>query len=566
VRALAATRDAPALDAVSRRDPEALQRDEDAALLLLRAWLAGRSTSRYERLRAAWRGNERAKGRWRLLDVDALLWAGNRDAAAELLRSETFTGTDEAGRLLRLALLAAPQDQKAAWWSLSQARTVDPQNSEIRSFCAQFLEAAGRQAEARVEYVAAALADTANPLWWDQLAEYYRRQGSLDLAVQTWSEALSCAPLDVLWVKALFWGRVVQPSRTALPAALPDGALTALAAVMRATPAEAFWEPAALPGTRLPNNAGREHPEVFWLTVLQELRAGREAEAQKWLALEPPRARELQPDLGAALLRILALRGTGTAPTAWISGPARPAAPPRHTFFDELEPLRQPRDLSPRQASFLNGPHAFAAACLAAGWRGAALSLWAEQPLPQDVPEWYVYALAQALRYNRNSEAALALLKTQPPTPLLELLSAELLIAQQHLDEGCTRLTPLVPRPDAIGDRAAWLTAVTRLDQGRSAEARAALARQPRLGASVVGREIEARIELAAGHTDQAEALYRALVTESNEARVWLSRRAVQRRDWEEARKLTVELILAMPGEMELRRSLAVIEAEARRK
>jgi predicted Zn-dependent protease len=566
VRALAITRDVVALDALSRREPEALQRDEDATLLLLRAWLARRSSSSYERLRAAWRGNERAKGRWRLLDVDALLRAGKRDAAAELLRSETLIGADEAGRLLRLALLAAPQDQKTAWWSLSQARLTDPQNPEIRSFCAQFLEAAGCPAEARVEYVAAALADSSNPLWWDQLAEYYRRQGTLDLAIQTWGQALLCAPLDVLWLKTLFWGRVVQPGTTVLPAAPPDGALAELVAVMQATPTEAFWDAAARPGTRVPSNAAREHPEVFWLTVLEELRAGREAEAQRWLAEEPVRARELQPDLGAALQQILALRGKGALPSTWGSRPAPSTAPPRHTFFDELQPLRRSRDLTPLQASFLNGPHAFAAACLAAGWRGAALSLWAERPLPQDVPEWYVYALAQAVRYNRGPEAALALLKTRPPTPLLELLTAELLIAQQHLDEGCARLESLVPRADALGDRAAWLMATTRLEQGRPDDVRAVLARQPRLSAGVAGREIAARLELAEGHTDQAETLYRALATESNEARVWLSRRAVQRGDWDEARRLTVELIAALPGEMDLRRSLAAIEAEVLKK
>ena len=568
LHAVTATRDVYALDSLYRRDPEALRRDEDAAILLLRIWLAGRPSPDYAQLRQAWRGRELAKGRWKLLDADALMRAGKINAAAELLKRETLSGADEAGRLLRLALMAAPQDQKAAWIYLSQARAVAPRNPDIRSFCGQFLETAGRLADARVEYVSAALADTANPLLRDQLAEFYRRQGNLDLAAQTWREALAApVSLDYLWVKALFWSRVVQPPTTALPDSVPGGTLAPLVASMRATSSNRFWDVTAAPEPLNPGDAAPVRPERFWLELLEQLRTGREEEARKMLERAPPAALELQPDLAAALRQILAFRRAGAMPAGKSAAPARPAdAPARHAVFDELENLRQVPELTPLQAKFLKSPQIFPAACLAAGWRGAALTLWAEQPLAPDLPEWYVYALAQALRYNRSPDTALALLTSSPSTPLLDLLSAELLIQQRHPDDGCTRLARLASRPDAIGDRAAWLLAVTRLEQGRIEEARAALAQQPRLADSVTGREIEARMEAAAGRTEKAEALYHALAAQSVEARVWLARRAVQRQDWDTARKLTLELMDLMPDELELRRSLLTIDAEARKK
>jgi len=133
------------------------------------------------------------------------------------------------------------------------------------------------------------------------------------------------------------------------------------------------------------------------------------------------------------------------------------------------------------------------------------------------------------------------------------------------MDEGCARLAPLVPRNDPIGYRAAWLVAVTRVEQGQTAAARTILAQQPSLGLSVTGRELEARMELAAGNVTKAEVLYRGVAEKSIEARVWLARRAAQRKDWTEAKKLTMELISLLPDEMALRQSLVTIEQESRK-
>ncbi len=570
VRALAGTRAVQALNSLYHREPAVLLHDEEASLLLLRAWLAAREIPIYEQLRQSWRGREETPARWTLVDADALLWAGQRKAVVELLRSKSYSGRDEAGRLLRLALAVVPQDRSGAWDYLSRANLVDPRNPDIRSFRAHLLEASGRAPEARVEYVAAVLADSANPLLRDQLAEFYRRQGSLDLAVQTWQEALAPPSLDYIWVKALFWSRVIQPFSKPLPGERPEGSLAPLVALLRETPRDRFYRAEVARGKPALSGLTRERPETFWLAVLDYVRAGRESEALKLLESGLSSARELQPELDAAFRQILTFRLTAVMPV-W-TGPAsnRAAGPGRHSFFDELEKLRQPPHygaglpaLSPT-LDFLKGPHAFSAACLAAGWREAALSLCEKAPLPPDAPEWYVYALAQALRYNRNPETALKLLAARPATPLLEVLSAEFLILLHRGDEGCARLVPLASRVDDIGLRAAWLLAVSRLEQGRGEEVRAIVAQQPALARSVTGRELEARVELAAGRLDKADAIYRAVAGDSIEARVWLARRAVWRKDWGEARTLTRELMTLMPEEMELRQSLLAIESAAR--
>ena len=565
---LTEARDVFALENLYKRDPAALMRSEDASLILARAWLANKNKARYDALRQAWSGREKNPARWTLLDADELLYQGKRDAAAKLLKGNIYSGSDEAGRLFRLALIVAARDPKAAWAYLLQANTADPRNPEVHSSMAQFFERAARISDARVEYIAAIMSDSANPLLWDQLAEFYRRQGDLDLALRAWQSSLQPGAPEFLWVKALFWARVVQPLTTPIPDPTLKGGLAPLIAQMRATPADLFFTTAAMYGTEKSKARQQNRPEAAFLTVLEHLRAGREFEALQTIEGQAALMKYLQPDLTVALRQILAFRRSGAMPTGpgLDAGSSRNGA--RHSFFDELAGRRKNAASISVAASdeFLKSPHAFAAACLAAGWREGALILWGNRPLTAEIPEWYVYALAQAIRYNRKPASALALLATRPSTPLLEGLAGELLIIQGRQDEGCKRLEPLTSRPDAIGYRAAWLVAVTRMEQGRIDAVRPIMERQPALARSVTGREIEARLELAAGHTDKAAAIYRDLAPNSVEGRVWLARRAAADGDWEQAHRLTLELLGLMPDEMALRRSLAAIEARIQEK
>lgn len=554
-RAAVLTRNVATLHQIYLHQPDLILRDEEASLLMLRAWLAERRDPLYETVRDSWRGREHSPARWTLLDADALLRRGKPQEAMARLRDPALTGQEESGRLIRLALLAAPSDLPAAWNYLVQARDRDARNPDVRLFCGQFLEAAGKTGEARVEYVAAALADPVNPLLRDQLAEFYHRQGSLDLSIQTWRDALEIATAPgYLWVKTLFWSMVVQPASNPLPVGGPRDGFLSVVTRLHATPPDAFLPPAT--GQALPLRGVRGRPELYWLSLLECLRTGDEGQAMSLADEAPAAVREFQPDLLSAVRVLLHVRAGATN---LLANPSRDGFATTQPFLASLAASVNPP--SPEWLAFVRGPHAWAAACFAVGWRGAGLRLAGAAPLVASDPDWYAYAVVQATRYNRGADAALALMKDRQACPLTDLLTAELLLAKNQAREAVPRLESLMARSDDIGERAAWILAVVRLEEGNARAVRALLKMRPDWARSVTGREIEARLALLEGQDAGAEAIYKSLVGESLEARAWLAKRAVLRKDWREADSLTRELVRMMPEEIDLRRSLAVIES-----
>src|SRR5207248_2058510 len=142
--------------------------------------------------------------RWFELDVDALLRRGRRAEAAALLNSQSFSGAADCGRLARLAMLNTPANLKAAWDYLDRAFALDPHNPEVRLFRGEILDGVGRHDPAKVEYLAALEADPDNPFIRDQLAEFYRRAGSYDLAMITWASGLTNnSATDLIWLKTV---------------------------------------------------------------------------------------------------------------------------------------------------------------------------------------------------------------------------------------------------------------------------------------------------------------------------------------------------------------------------
>jgi len=201
-------RHVPRLVQLYEQSPEALEQHETASLLVARAQLHGGDKKVFDRLCNVWRDRARHPEAWFCLQADALLCEGRTEEAEKLLRSRSFDAAADCGRLSRLALLAARTDLPRAWDLLEKAYRLDAKNTDIRSFRAQILEGIGRQGEARVEYVAAYVADPHNPVLCDQLAEFYRRRGNYTLALQTWAAGLEPPSLDLIWLKLVFWSRV----------------------------------------------------------------------------------------------------------------------------------------------------------------------------------------------------------------------------------------------------------------------------------------------------------------------------------------------------------------------
>jgi hypothetical protein len=553
---LTAAHHIPRLVSLYRRTPQRVLAHEEASLLVARACQAAGQTEELASIRKAWRGQEVHPELWLALDSDLLGLAGKTVEAEKLLLSKKFSGEAEATRLVRLALHAAKRDLYEAWTLLDQAFALAPRNPEIRSFRAQILESIGRTAEARVEYVAAHVADPKNPLLRDELAEFYRRQGSYDLALQTWREALPLDPPDFIILKEAFWSRVIQPSAKSRVKLEPEGSLVPLIEFIQALPQDRFWDAEAF--NRLPQNHryAQDRPEVFWLQLLETLRTGKEDLAAELLRENRFKVRSFRPELEAGLVQLLRFRA-GKNPnnaTALETG-----TEPKHPFWREL--AREAHE--PGSSAFLRSRSAIGAALLAAGWREAALS-FSSQVADEHAPAWFVYGMAQSLRYNRGAQDALGYLPAASRTAELRLLRGELLLNEKRLDEGKAELNAVARNNFAAGYRAAWLLALAAVETGDLAEAKAIIQGQSQLANSTAGRELLARLSLMGGNKTEAEKRYRAIAKDSIEAQTFLARQAFERQEWAVARRYTEALMRALPDELQLRENLlAINQAEA---
>jgi len=567
--ALVALGHLPRLCLIYERTPERVLANEDASLLVARAYLHSRHVEEFTRFRDAWRGREKNRESWLAVDSDALLIAGKPREAEKLLRSQTSPGAADATRLVRLALIVARQNTGESWALLNQAAALAPRDPDIRSFRAQILEAVGRNLAARVEYVAALVAKPQNPLLRDQLAEFYRRQGNYDFALQTWAENLGPSSLDFMWVKAGFWSKVIQPRK--LDATnIPAGDLQPLAQWMVALGPEQFWNEEAFRQMPQARRYTTERQELFWLRLLDHLNNRREKDAMELLKFGQFRGRTWEPDLEVALLRILNYRlNKSLNMLDVVFESARPTGE-SHQFFvaleeaARLERVEHKLALSAEMMALLRGPDAFVAALLAAGWREAALCLHAADDAPSNHPDWLAYGIGQAMRGNRGTGEALAFLARQRSSPPVGLLTAEILIGDGKRQEGMDRLRPLAAQDSGVGFRASYILALAGVELHKYDEARQWVARQPLLARSVSGKELLARIALLEKNADEAGRLYRGIAAESVEAKAFLARNAFAKKQWGEARRYTMELVGMMPDELQLRQNLLTIDkAEA---
>ena len=569
MRALAGLRSAPALAAIFQRLPARVLADEEASVILARAYLSSRNPALFAQIRDAWRGRETRRDDWLVLDSDAQLLAGKPREAEKILRSQKLTGKAEAARLERLSLLVAGRDLPQAWQLLADASRLDPRNPEIRSFRAQILEAAGKTGAAKVEYTAALAADKSDPLLRDQLAEFYCRQADYDFALKIWEESLADPTFDFVWLKTAFWQRMVLPGK--LDAGrVADGELQPLARWVANLPAGKCFDTNSFAALPQAQRLEQQRQEVFWLQLADALQNHREREAADLLKFNRFAAVSWQPDLSSALARILHYRQKRSFnPEGLIYTSATPAAD-QHQFFTTLAALAERERTEGRVAvpadldALLRGPDAFAAAFLAAGWREAALNLCSPENCPTNEPVWFAYGIANALRENRSASAAQEFLAHQPAAPELQLLAAEMLIADGQSREGTERLPALAAADSPVGYRASCLLALVNLDLKRYDAARGWVMHNPQLAADLTGRELLAQIALRAGRTNEAENIYRSILPDSTEAKAYFSKKAFENRDWKQARELTVELVRGQPDNLQFRANLLAIDrAEA---
>jgi hypothetical protein len=144
------------------------------------------------------------------------------------------------------------------------------------------------------------------------------------------------------------------------------------------------------------------------------------------------------------------------------------------------------------------------------------------------------------------------------------LVRAELLVESGRRDEARVQLRALAKLNSPAGVRAASLLALDALEKKDYGTARQCVAEQPLLAQSDLGKEIQARTDLAENRNAEAEEIYRGIEQTSIEAKTWFARKAFAERKWAEARRIINESLNLIPDSPQLREALAAVDkAEA---
>ncbi|MEI6673594.1 MAG: hypothetical protein WCO57_00295 [Verrucomicrobiota bacterium] len=539
---------------------------EAAELELAREAVQSRDFKNYQKVAEKWQSKTAIGGQWKLLEVDQLLARKLPEEALQVLKAAALSGPEDALRHARLALLGA----KAPWQamaSIDAGLKVDPRNADLLSFRAQIEEAAGRVEDARLDYVAAVLAERKNPLYRDTLANFYLRRGDLPNAAETWRDAAEDTGLGVYALKSWFWARVVGVHLTKpLPPCSQQGWHEVVAA-MAATPDGEFWT-SSLDSLLARVHGGTTRPEVVWLRVLEGLRSQNLQAASKQLEVGFSReAEHLWPDLALRLRVHLAAR-EGKNPRLPLAGQelaeVSDAAHPCLREFSQWAKRADGVGSNPAFESWLGKPAALVGLLLASGWSGAALIVGNAGKLVPDpeAPEWFDYGYAKSLLQRDGKEPARQWLASLPaPSSAAELLLGELLLTSGAVDQGLAMLDKIAGGNSPYASRAAWTLALAELDRGNATKARQLTLAAPGLAPSVPGKELLARIALAEGARAETLRIYQELGEQSADAMIFLAKEAFAAGKFDQARKWTGLLARRFPEQPEFRNNLLAIDA-----
>lgn len=565
-------------DAIARRDPGVIRQAtsgggdsglpqnllEQADLVLAREALWNRNLEECESLTERWRGKTAFPGRWTLLTADLMLARGNKEQASEFLTAAKLVGEEDTLRHARLALIHAREPWKAMA-SIDAGLRVSPRSAELLTFRAQIQEAAGRMADARLDYVAAVLSEPTSPLHRDVLANFQLRSGEPSNAADTWRDAAEATNLGLYAFKAWFWSRICGvPLSRPLPEvkqagwkevmqevkSLPDGAFTST---------ELDRAIARIPGLR-------QRPEVVWMLVLEAMRkADWKTATERLDSGFPPTAETMAPGLATRLLVNLAAVSAGEPRVAMAGRDLPQLSPEPHPFLREFDEWKRAVPVEDDAFSrWLANPASLAAMLFAHGWHGAALDVAGGGKLAPvtGAPAWFDFGYSRCLLVRDGSPAARRWLESLPElSAAAQLTLAEILLTGGDVELGMKKLAVLATAGGPHAGRAAWSLALVELDRGNTAEASRWVKSCSELLASVRGKEILARVALADGVLDEALRIYKELGEESADAMIYLSKQAFAQKDWQQARKWTGELARRFPSEPQFRKNLLSIDA-----
>lgn len=553
---------------VAMSEPQAAEKldpalREAAELEMAREALWSGDLERCEDLRGHWKEAAGRPGSWTLLAADLLLARRELEKARVFLEEAKLTGTDDALRHARLALFNAREPWKAME-SLDAGLRADPRNADVISFRAQIEEAAGRIADARLDYVAAVLCEPKNPLHRDVLAHFQLRSGEPSSAAETWRDAAEVTGLGVYAFKAWFWSRMGGvPLSKPLPEIRQNGWNDLISELAR-MPSGALWSPSLeVPLSRIRGAANR--PEIVWLRILETLRSRNWHAALEKLEQGFPReAERINPGLSSRLLANLTALDGGD-PRVVLTGRDLPSVDGgAHPFLGEFDDWMKRRDgRNDPFTTWLRNPASPVSTLFAHGWHGAALDVGGGAKLApvEGAPEWFDFGYSRCLLVRDGALAARSWLESLPQrSPAADLTYGEILLATGASDQGLSILSKAAASHGPQAGRAAWTLALAELDRGQSASARHLVETNPELAASTRGREILARAALAEGRREETVRIYQELGEDSTDAMIFLSKDAFARSDWPQARKWTGELARRFPAEPQFRKNLIRID------
>jgi hypothetical protein len=560
-------------------DPKSLKDHEKASTLVGEILLAQKKEDQFKALRDEWKGKETLKSRWFALDADDIIVNGKTDEAIEFLKSQSFRGAEDTGRLLRLALLNINEHPKVTWDYLTEALQKDPKNSDLHIYRARILEASNKPNLAYAEYLAAIDTAPEKPFLKDQLLDFLVRKRDFNDALNLLKESLkSPASIDYFWVKALFWNKAIFPiSIPTIDVKHPKATIKPLIDYLSDLKPDQFWDPQGFDADLSLQTYLKTEQATYWLRLLEDLKEDNLSEVGNLLQYNPFVTASWNPDLETALKRVLNYRQTGLLSLSTDLPPDDATKGKQNeksddsklSFFDQLTRLGREQKANPGLKNvpedihtLLMSKEVFTAVLLQAGWKEAGLILHRLSVIPSNFPKWVAFDVAEAIKSIQGAERALAFATLQPSEPGLNLLIAELQMESGNPETGLKDLKALSQLDSDVGYRASWLLSLFYIDKKQYDLAIKAIDDQPRLLNDTVGQETLGRIAVLQNNNELADRIYSSIEDKSAEAKSYLARKAFLDKNWNRARKLTELLLKEFPNNTTLQENLKKIIQE----
>jgi tetratricopeptide (TPR) repeat protein len=565
IDAYTANHDAGRLTFIYDHLPDLFSKHEKACTYILHTFINQEKLKEIETLRGTWAGKETLPVDWFYVDCDILAMQGKREQAKKMLLSKEFEGKDDVGRLVRLAFLVMMDSPNQALSYLVQAQKKDSQNPEIYILRAKILETFGETELANFEYTVAQQLAPTDLAIRDQLAEFYRRQGKMELALKIWKDSLTPPSSDLIWLKVLFWNKVYGPLNITWDAIQkPEGPRLPLIDYLINLPQNVFWDEKTF--AKLEEGKKYLHSQqiTFWLRLCQYLKDGKEKEALDLLQTNPFKFQSWDPLLEKTLAKILIFRDTGIMPSDLLvdknptneKQEARLNAllEKRHPFFLEFNSICKELVLHPEQlnlppslTALFKSPDVFSAIFLADAWPEASLLLAKNKILSKDYPEWFAAGMIQATRFIDGPKAALDYAHHQVQNNLVRFAIAELELEIGQTEEAIGQLQKLTTLPSDIGFKSTYLLANCYFNLKNFDAAKSIIEKSAELKKSTIGQELLARIAVAENNEELAMRIYSNIEKDSAEAKSFLAQKAFAEKNFARAKKLTEELLREHP-------------------